>query len=222
MANGYSVEASSSINSIGPANTDFDQTETGTKSSPTAYASQELAKLAARKRDLENKLATTRTEYATLTSEETTLKGQENGASASSNNGSHSKNDITGPATTAITDNTDTNKHTSAACQKRVTSLTRDEIKLVSQIRKLETQEQKAVSKIEAKQRRDAEKDEKIKAKTEIDGLRKEVQRLKNEIGSMKQERRGWLELVGRLQRENTELVAERDRAVGIEGRIAG
>jgi chromosome segregation ATPase len=179
-------------------------------SNPSHYDDKELAKLAARKRDAENKLAATRAEFATL-------KGKENETSVSINNGIDSRNGGVGPATSAITNNSNTTRNTSPGRQKRVASLTRDEIKLVSQIRKLEAQEHKVVSKIEAKQRRDAGKDEKMKAKMEIDGLKKEVQRLKSEIDGMRGERQGWLELVGRLQRENTNLAVERDQAMGIE-----
>ncbi|PGH04855.1 hypothetical protein AJ80_08464 [Polytolypa hystricis UAMH7299] len=159
-----------------------------------------LAKLRVRKHEAEQNLAAAHTEPVVL-------QEQENQASDTA---------TAEPKCRLLRASSDATSSSSSSIKarnllKRAASVSRHELKLLSQIRKIEAQEEKTLGKIEARRRKEMEKDDKAKEKTEIERLKSEVDRLKGEVGELKGERQKWVDLVGCLQKENTRLVAEMD-----------
>ncbi|KAJ5384648.1 hypothetical protein N7517_002559 [Penicillium concentricum] len=85
------------------------------------------------------------------------------------------------------------------------------ESKLLKQLRKIEASQLKVATKIQSKQRKDAERSEKSKSKkkSEVDSLKHEVHELKKELKQLRSERQKWVDLVSSLQAENTRLAAK-------------
>ncbi|PGH17355.1 hypothetical protein AJ79_01239 [Helicocarpus griseus UAMH5409] len=182
---------------------------------------KKLEKLAARKREAEEKLAASRTESESL--KEDVESRESRPPSAVEDNASGGGGGSEGRTRTrAISFSSNKSREKSqekdkenppntAAIRKRASTLSKNEIKLLEQIKKIETDEQKVVAKIEAKRRKEAANEGKVKAKGEIEGLKGEVKRLKGLVADLRGERETWIELVGKLQKENAMLVAERE-----------
>lgn len=168
------------------------------KPAPTSQE-RELAKLACRKREAEAKLAATRAEHESIPAN----------PDASSQASKETQNQPQTSDRPESNRSNSSNKVEQQQQRKRASTLNRTESKLVSQIDKLETQQVKLNSKIEARQRKQAARDDKARGKREIESLTKEVENLRNEVNDLRGERAGWVDLVGRLQRENTKLVAD-------------
>ncbi|KMP08143.1 hypothetical protein CIRG_07824 [Coccidioides immitis RMSCC 2394] len=100
--------------------------------------------------------------------------------------------------------------------KRSLATLERKEVKLNSQLNKIEAQQQKIAAKIELKRRKELEKDERIRLKVEVETLKKEMDRMKVEISRLRQERGQWVSIVGKLQQENTELAAQLPKRGGI------
>ncbi|KAL1971140.1 hypothetical protein VTN77DRAFT_91 [Rasamsonia byssochlamydoides] len=171
------------------------------KSKPTSHE-KELAKLASRKKEVEAKLTTVRSEIKSL-GHRPPKDGAESGPDsdrASTTSSMHKQDSNNTKAQAAVQD------------QKRIARLSRTESKLVSQLRKIEAQQFKAANKLESRQRKEEQRREKARSRSEIDDLRREVEDLKKQVRDLRDERERWVDLVGRLQRENTKLVAENSR----------
>ncbi|CAI7571750.1 unnamed protein product [Penicillium palitans] len=89
------------------------------------------------------------------------------------------------------------------------------ESKLLKQLRKIEASQLKIMSKIQVKQRKDDERSQKSKSKnkSEVDNLKQEVHDLKKEVKQLRSERKKWVDLVSSLQAENTRLAAKSEEA---------
>ncbi|KMU89850.1 hypothetical protein CIHG_07533 [Coccidioides immitis H538.4] len=79
--------------------------------------------------------------------------------------------------------------------KRSLATLERKEVKLNSQLNKIEAQQQKIAAKIELKRRKELEKDERISLKAEVETLKKEMDRMKVEISRLRQERGQWMDL---------------------------
>lgn len=173
------------------------------KSKPS-HKEKDLAKLNARRREVEDKLATIQSEIREL-----------GGVVDKGNKSTKSDVDsIRGSVMSAGSSSTEVQKEGGNAQvavpdQKRVDQLSKTESKLISRLQKLEAQQLKVIRKLEADQRKAAERDEKTRSKSENDSLRKEITALKEEVHELREERTKWLDIVGRLQKENTKLVAQ-------------
>jgi hypothetical protein len=173
------------------------------KAKPTSQE-KELAKLAAKKRETETKLGSIRSELEALGAVTTTPK--DNGEKSDVESDKVSTNS---PAPSQNLEHA----QTEAQDQKRIARLSRTEAKLVSQLRKIEAQQIKAANKLESRQRKDVERKEKARSRSEVDDLKKEVEALKAEMRELRGERAKWLEIIGRLQKENTNLAAAESRS---------
>ncbi|KAK2767499.1 hypothetical protein FQN54_003656 [Arachnomyces sp. PD_36] len=173
------------------------QVPESTNAAPTSQE-KELAKLAARKREAEAKLVATRAEYETISVKPDT-----------SSQGSKEAQDQTSASGRPESNRSTSSNKVEQQQRKRASTLNRTESKLIAQIDKLESQQLKINSKIEARQRKQAAREERAKGKQQIESLSQEVAKLREEVKGLKEERAGWVDLVGRLQRENTKLVAE-------------
>lgn len=163
------------------------------RSKPTSHE-KELAKLASRKKEVDAKLTTVRSEIESLGHR----PAKDDTESTSTSSGQSKQKNASTPQTAAAVQD-----------QKRIARLSRSESKLVSQLRKIEAQQLKVANKLESRQRKEAQRREKTRSRSEVDLLRKEVEDLKTQVRELRDEREKWLDLVGRLQRENTKLVAE-------------
>lgn len=92
---------------------------------------------------------------------------------------------------------------------KAASQLFHEESKLLKQLHKVEGSQLKVASKIEARQRKQVERSEKSKSKSENETLRQEVKELKKEISQLRAEREKWVDLVSSLQAENKRLVGK-------------
>lgn len=184
-----------------------DITQIGKKLNLTSQE-KTLAKLASRKREIERRLAQIRAEEESL------------GLLSKARNAADSERVIT----TSSMDNAEDvrvaagNKGTinkprpeTLKAHKSASNLFRNESKLLKQLTKIEEQQLKVASKIEARRRREAERNEKLRSRLEVESLRREVQGLKKEVEELRGEREHWLDLIGRLQSENTRLAAQRN-----------
>ncbi|QKX56630.1 uncharacterized protein TRUGW13939_03735 [Talaromyces rugulosus] len=160
---------------------------------------KELAKLQTRKREVETQLTTIQSEIETLGG--TSVKD-----TGTSDNESGRTSTSTSSATVAALEKTSVNPQKVVRDQKRIANLSRTEAKLNSQLRKIEAQQLKLVKKIEADQIKTTEREEKSRSKSEAESLRKEVQSLKEEVRELRGEREKWLDIIGRLQKENVKL----------------
>ncbi|RAO64351.1 uncharacterized protein BHQ10_000363 [Talaromyces amestolkiae] len=179
------------------------------KSKPS-QKEKELAKLNSRKREVEVKLATIQSEIRELVGQ-TGSKSVKSDVDSTRGSMLSVESDAkieeeSGSSTTATT------TKEAAQNQKRIDHLARTESKLVSRLNKIEAQQLKVIRKLEADQRKAADRDEKIRSKSEVDSLKKEVSSLRKEVQELRGERTKWLDIVGRLQKENTELIAQMEK----------
>lgn len=159
---------------------------------------RELAKLASRKQETEAKLAATRSEYESFATNPDSPEPDKD-----------TQNQTPTPDRADSIPNSSSNKVDQQQQRKRAATLNRTETKLVSQINKLESQQDKLNSKIQERERKQTAREERAKGKQKIESLTQEVEMLRKEVYTLREERAGWVDLVGRLQRENTRLVAE-------------
>ncbi|KAL2014703.1 hypothetical protein VTN00DRAFT_2228 [Thermoascus crustaceus] len=175
-----------------------------------------LAKLASRKREIERKLAQIRAEEESLglPPKVRNEKHHKDGTESERTNATSSSSRDKAEDVTTVTTDRDTfiSKPGLETLQahKSASNLSRSESKLLKQLTKIEEQQLKVTSKIEARRRKEADRSEKSRTRSEVENLRREVQELKKEVGELRGEREHWLDLIGRLQSENTKLAAER------------
>ncbi|CRG85795.1 hypothetical protein PISL3812_02808 [Talaromyces islandicus] len=173
--------------------------ETTTTKNPQGKPSskeKELAKLETRKREVETQIASIRAEIKALGGTSTRDTG------TSDNESGHTSTS----ANSAIIDKASATPQDILRDQKRIAKLSQTEAKVNSQLRKIEAQQLKLVRKIEAHQTKATEREEKARSKSEVESLRKEVQSLKEEVRELRGEREKWLDIIGRLQKENLKL----------------
>lgn len=174
------------------------------KSKPS-QKEKELAKLNSRKRETEVKLATIQSEIRELVGQtgSKSIKSDVDSTRGSMRSvESDAKNEEeSGSSTTTAKE--------AAQTQKRLDNLSRKESKLVSRLNKIEARQLKFIRKLEADQRKAAHRDEKTRSKSEVDSLKKEISRLRKEVRELRDERAKWLDVVGRLQKENTALLGQ-------------
>lgn len=204
-----------------------------TKAGKLSSQEKDLAKLALRKREIDARLETIRSELeklqlpsdATLAS----LKGANemesdnsksrkragtNRSSATASLGTQQSQRVADSSDGQSPSNTATPSTESPAhIHKAATQLFNEEAKLLKQLRKIEGNQLKVASKIEARQRKTAERSEKNKSKSEFESLRAEVKDLKKELSKLRAERQTWVDLVASLQAENTKLAAATDES---------
>lgn len=174
-----------------------------------------LAKLASRKREIERRLAQIRAEEESLGLPPKARNGKhhKDGTESERTNTTTSSKDKAEDVTTVTADRdifiSNPGPETLQA-HKSASNLSRSESKLLKQLTKIEEQQLKVTSKIETRRRKEAERSEKSRTRSEVESLRREVQALKKEVGELRGEREHWLDLIGRLQSENTKLAAER------------
>ncbi|KAJ9295171.1 hypothetical protein DTO271G3_6341 [Paecilomyces variotii] len=160
---------------------------------------KKLAKLDSRKQELEGRLAEIRSEVATL-GLPPKGKDDESSTNGQSSVSSRVHADEANMASTGIKPSPET-----LESHKRASVLAREEAKVLKQLRKIESQEVKVAEKVEAHKR-------KAQGHSEVEELRHEVRKLKKEVGDLRGERQKWIELIGRLQMENSRLAAEQDK----------
>ncbi|OJJ47637.1 hypothetical protein ASPZODRAFT_64427 [Penicilliopsis zonata CBS 506.65] len=170
---------------------------------------KELAKLALRKREVESRLDSLRSEIEALhirPTSDTDLKTDkpftesDHPSTVSSSNGQSSSSTATAEQRTAPQD--------AMQLHKAASSMLREESKLFKQLRKIEASQLRVAAKIEARQRKRTARDDKHRSRSEVDALRQEVHGLKREVEKLRAERRHWLDLVASLQAENSRLVS--------------
>lgn len=193
---------------------------------------KDLAKLALRKREIDAKLESIRSELDKLhipaqSNTSTPLRGVLNDID-SDTSGIRKRtpeNSLSTPTTSSQKTNgnadssggdTPSSERTQkterpAHVHKAATHLLHEESKLLKQLRKVEASQLKAASKIEARQRKEVERSEKSKSKSENETLRQEVKDLKKEISQLRSERQKWLDLVSLLQEENKKLAGKEE-----------
>ncbi|KAF3404824.1 hypothetical protein DPV78_002288 [Talaromyces pinophilus] len=174
------------------------------KSKPS-QKEKELAKLNSRKREIEVKLATIQSEIRELvgqTGSKSVKTDVDSTRGSMLSAESDAKNEEESGSSTTTTKQ-------AAQNQKRIDHLSRTESKLVSRLNKIEAQQLKVIRKLEADQRKVADRDEKTRSRSEVDRLKKEVSSLRKEVQELRSERANWLDIVGRLQKENTTLAAQ-------------
>ncbi|OKL60361.1 hypothetical protein UA08_04175 [Talaromyces atroroseus] len=189
---------------------------------------KELAKLNARKNEAQVKLASVRSEICELGG--LTASNGKNDLdiihrSGEPFNNNNLKNEGKEKSSTSV-NNANANATFSAATQqaiaaqnqKRTESLLRTESKLISRLNKIEARQTKANKKLEAHQRKAAGRAEKSRSRSEMDSLRKENASLRQEMRELREEREKWLDIVGRMQKENSRLIAEARKSAGKEG----
>lgn len=199
---------------------------------------KDLAKLAVRKREIDAKLETIRSELDKLQvsspNNPSVSTHAVNGDTGSERNGlgqATAEGPTSAPTNTSatqlsrstassdgkstidelVTSDRKIKSEKPAEVHKVASQLFRDEAKLLKQLRKIEASQLKIASKIESKQRKQAERSEKSKSKTEIESLRQEVKDLKKEIAQLRSEREKWIDLVSTLQLENKKLAGMED-----------
>lgn len=201
------VRPASSLVALSQNREDSSQSTTGhiskvpiphlTKATSTSQE-RELAKLASRKQEAEAQLAATRSEFESFSTNPDTSQPDKD--TQNQNSAQDRPENIRNNSSTKVEKQQQ---------RKRAATLNRTESKLVSQINKLESQKVKLNSKIQERQRKQTAREERAKGKQEIESLNQEVARLRKEVNDLREERGGWIDLVGRLQKENTRLVAE-------------
>jgi Protein of unknown function (DUF3074) len=187
---------------------------------------KEIAKLNARKREVEINLASVQSEIRELGALKKGDNSKSDVDSALSGDSSNNKNDEKGTSSTSTTTSANANATISAATQvaiaaqnqKRTETLLRTEAKLISRLNKIEAQQLKASKKLEEHQRKAAGRAEKSRSRTENESLRKEVTSLRQEVRGLREEREKWLDIVGRMQKENSRLIAEARSGGGKQG----
>jgi hypothetical protein len=193
---------------------------------------KDLAKLALRKREIDAKLESIRSELDKLhipaqSNTSTPLRGVLNDIdsdtsgirkrtpenSSSTPTTSSQKTNGNADSSGGDTPSSERTQKTErpAHVHKAATHLLHEESKLLKQLRKVEASQLKAASKIEARQRKEVERSEKSKSKSENETLRQEVKDLKKEISQLRSERQKWLDLVSLLQEENKKLAGKEE-----------
>lgn len=193
---------------------------------------KELAKLALRKREIERKLDTVRSELETHTATQTDLltparslndidsdtsgmvkRAAENRSGTPSSSPRHSQQHGTSSDGQVPVQTLTPTTEPLVQMHKASAQLITEEGKLMKQLRKVEASQLKVASKIQASQRKDAERSEKrsekSKSRSEVEGLRQEVKDLKKEVSCLRAERQKWIDIIAALQAENTKLVAK-------------
>ncbi|KAF3394282.1 hypothetical protein F1880_005187 [Penicillium rolfsii] len=191
---------------------------------------KDLAKLALRKRGIEAKLETIRSELDKLhipaqSNLSSPLKGVYNDADSDTSGMPKRTSEKSSSAPTTSSQKTNGNGDSNsgdtpssertqkadlpAHVHKVASQLLHEESKLLKQLRKVEASQLKAASKIEARQRKQVERSEKSKLKSEHETLKQEVKDLKKEISQLRSERQKWLDLVSSLQEENKRLAGK-------------
>jgi hypothetical protein len=209
---------------IGPNNLPPKELMEMTKDGKLSSHEKELAKLALRKREIDNKLETIRSELdklhvppqskplipskVLLNDIDSDTSGMpkrvaENRSSTPAS--SHRGNSSEGQSSQTQTPEPPAHMHKAAA------HLYHEESKLLKQLSKIEANQIKVASKIEARQKKEAERSEKTKSKSEVENLRSEVKDLKKEVSNLRAERQKWVEIVASLQAENAKLAARNE-----------
>lgn len=191
---------------------------------------KELAKLALRKREIDAKLETVRSELDKLhlpaqSNPSTPSKGVYDVDSDTSGLPKRSVDKFSSPAPSpgpqlsqksgdgssgdAALSESIQKPEAPAHIHKVASQLFREESKLLKQLRKVEASQLKVAAKIEARQRKQVERSEKSKSKSENETLRQEVKELKKEIAQLRSERQKWVDLVSSLQEENKKLTGK-------------
>ncbi|CEJ54300.1 hypothetical protein PMG11_00619 [Penicillium brasilianum] len=198
---------------------------------------KDLAKLALRKREIDAKLETVRSELDKLhiperSSTSTPSRGisndvdsdksvlpkrtAENSTStptSSSGTQQSKKSNGSGDGSPGDTPSSERTQKPEppAHIHKAAAQLFHEESKLLKQLRKIEGSQLKVASKIETRQRKQVERSEKSKSKSENETLRQEVKDLKKEISQLRAEREKWVDLVSSLQAENKKLAGKEE-----------
>ncbi|KAJ5444144.1 uncharacterized protein N7458_008016 [Penicillium daleae] len=198
---------------------------------------KELTKLALRKREIDAKLETVRSELDKMhiparSNTSTPMRGVYNDVDSDTSGllKRAAENSSSTPTTSSSTQqsqkingnsnsgggDTPSSEHTQKAespphNHKASSQLFHEESKLLKQLRKVEGSQLKVAAKIEAQQRKDVERLEKSKSKSENETLRQEVKDLKKEISQLRAERQKWLDLVSSLQVENKRLAEKEE-----------
>lgn len=195
---------------------------------------KDLAKLALRKREIDAKLETIRSELDKLhipaqSNPSTPSKGIYNDVdsdtsgipkrtpenASSTPTTSSQKTNGNGDSSSSDTPSPERKQKAEppAHVHKAASQLLHEESKLLKQLRKVEASQLKAASKIEARQRKQVERSEKSKSKSENETLRQEVKDLKKEISQLRSERQKWVDLVSLLQAENKRLTGKEENS---------
>lgn len=239
LSSARSALATPAVEDVAPANLSPEELMAMTKAGKLTSHEKDLAKLALRKREIDARLETIRSELEKLQlpsdASPASLKGSNEAESEkgrtrkrAGTNHTDRTNHSSTPASSGtqqsprVGDGSDgqslSNTATPSAerpahVQKAATQLLHEEAKLMKQLRKIEGNQLKTASKIQAHQRKAAERSEKNKSKSEVEHLRSEVKDLKKELSKMRAERQTWVDLVTSLQAENTKLAAARDES---------
>ncbi|KAJ5678167.1 uncharacterized protein N7477_003800 [Penicillium maclennaniae] len=207
---------------LGPNNLPPKELMEMTKDGKLSSHEKELAKLALRKREIDAKLDTIRSELdklhvpsqsALVSLSKSSLNDVDSDTSGMLKRAAENRSSTPvsshhgGDSSEGQSSQTQT-PEPPAHVHKVASHLFHEESKLLKQLRKVEASQLKVASKIEAKQKKEAERSEKMKFKSEVEGLRSEVKTLKTEVGKLRAERQKWLDLVATLQAENTKLAA--------------
>ncbi|KAL1973734.1 hypothetical protein VTN31DRAFT_5294 [Thermomyces dupontii] len=161
------------------------------KAKPTSEE-KHLAKLAAKRRAVESKLSTTRTDIESF--------GGRTPSKDDTQSDRDSPSDV--PKGSREAAGAGTQEH------KRLARLRRNQAKLSAQLRKIDGQQLKAAQKLESRKPRAAAWNDKSRAGSEAEEMGKEVANLRSEVRELRAEREKWLDIIGRLQKENTNLAA--------------
>lgn len=171
---------------------------TGNKDAKAKPSSEEknLAKLAAKRRAVESKLSATNAEIEGFGGRSTSKDDTESDRDSNS--------DV--PKESPETARAGAQEH------KRLVRLRRNQSKLSAQLRKIDGQQIKLAQKLESRKRRAAARNEKSREKSragsEVQEMGKEIANLRTEVLELRAEREKLLDIIGRLQKENTSLAA--------------
>ncbi|KAJ5157290.1 uncharacterized protein N7482_008390 [Penicillium canariense] len=208
-----------------------------TKAGKLTSHEKELAKLAERKREIDAKLETIRSELESLhlpapSRPSTPFRGVHNDVDSDTSGllKRAAENRSTTPASSSGTQqsqqaNGNGNESDAqpseqtqtpeppAHVHKAASHLYNEEAKLLKQLRKVESSQLKVAAKIEARQRKEIERTEKTKSKSEVETLRQEVKDLKKELSKLRSDRQKWVDLVSSLQAENMKLAEKEEHS---------
>jgi len=198
-----------------------------TKTGKLSSHEKELAKLALRKREIDAKLDTIRSELDKLhlpsqSLPSTPLKAvfedsdqsgmlkvpSEKRSSTPASSATQQSQQASGSEEQSSSQAKTQKSEPPTHMHKAASQLFHEEAKLLKQLRKIEGNQLKVASKIEARQKKETDREEKSKSKSEVESLRGEVKSLKKELGNLRAERQKWIDLVTSLQAENTKLAA--------------
>lgn len=199
-----------------------------TKTGKLSSHEKELAKLALRKREIDAKLDTIRSELDKLhlpsqsllstplkdVFEDSDQSGMlkvpsEKRSSTPASSATQQSQQASGSEEQSSSQTKTQKSEPPTHMHKAASHLFHEEAKLLKQLRKIEGNQLKIASKIEARQKKETDREEKSKSKSEVESLKGEVKSLKKELGNLRAERQKWIDLVTSLQAENTKLAAE-------------